>query len=299
MFVQIFRNKISQSSQLKNQISSLETVIRSNLNQREDIIIKELTKEWNKGRKIYLGSFVLGGNSYYLWIHFDQWPTHGYPVDVEDIVYSNSDKLNFVTEYGDIAIIVDYLFQHTQISRKVSILQTKKEQRPGMVDIKLHQLYLMQNWPCVEFPTGTKYEFEGVNADEFSFYHFILNHSVHPQFSSSLCSSPLVGHLLGTTKTFLQKKLKKWMDDRRTHPNKAPPSTQLRHNLLPGAIYNASKYYAWKLIPKPFVRFLLDAAYLFVGTGHKDVLALTQKRVSTILAMKVVASREKNAYREI
>ena len=296
MFIQIFRNNISQSSQLKKRIRNLELVIRSNLNQREDRIVKELTKEWNKSGRIDLKPFVLGGNPYNLWIDFYQWPTHGFPIDVEDVVHLDSDRLKFTTEYGDIAIVVDYFFQHTHISRKVSILQTKKEQRQGKVDIKLHQLYLMQNWPCVEFPAGTKYEFRGVNADEFSFYHFILNHSANSQFSSSLCSAPFVGHLLGVNDAYLKNELKRWLTERKTNPKKAPPSQPLYSNLLPGAFYMTTKYYVpykWQLIPKSFDRFLLDAAYLFVGTSHKDVLALTKARVSTILAMKVVGSREK------
>ena len=276
---------------MRKRIRDLESVIRSNLNQREDTIVKELTKEWNKGRRIYLSPFVLSGNSYYLWIDFFQWPTHGYLIDVEDVVHPDSDSLRFATEYGDIAIVVDYFFQHIHISRKVSLLQTKKEKRQGLVDIKLHQLYLMQNWPCVKFPTGTRYEFKGVKADEFSFYHFILNHSATPQFSSSLCSAPFVGHLLGVTDTDLKDELKGWITKKKTHPKLAPPSKPLHHNLLPGSIHNAP--YKWPLVPKSFDRFLLDAAYLFVGTSHKDVLALTKARVSPILWMKVVGSREK------
>lgn len=295
MFIQIFRNRISQSSKLKKRISNLESVIRSNLNQREDIIVEKLTQEWNKGGRLHLKPFVLGGYSYNLWIDFYQWPTHGYSVNVEDIVDLDSERLEFPTEYGDIAIIVDYFFQHSHISHKVSILQTKKEKRQGKVDIKLHQLYLMQNWPCVEFPSGTRYEFRGANPDEFSFYHFVLNHSANSQFSSSLCSAPFIGQLLRANKIYLQKKLKIWKIKRKINPKLPHPSKTLNHNLLPGSIYKASKYYAlykWQLIPKPFERFLLDAAYLFVGTSHKDVLALTKARVSTILAMKIVGSRE-------
>jgi len=265
-------------------------VIRSNLNQPERIIVKKLTQEWKKGGRINLKPFVLGGKSYYLWIDFHQWPTHGYSINVEDNVLMDSDKLKFPTEYGDIAIVVDYFLQHEHISRKVSLLQTKKEKRKNQVDIKLHQLYLMQHWPCVEFPSGTKYEFIGVKADEFSFYHFVLDHSANTQFCSSLCSSPFVGHLLGVSEANLKIKLKTWITKRKTNPNLAPPSKLLKYNLLPGSFYKA---YKWQLIPKSFDRFLLDAAYLFVGTSDKDVLALTRARVSTILAMKVVGSTER------
>lgn len=292
MFTQIFRNRISQSTQLKNRIGRLDSVIRSNLNKKERIIVQKLTKEWNKGGRIYLKPFSLGGNSYNLWIDFCQWKTHGLSVNVEDIVDPDSCRLEFKTEYGDIAIVVDYIFQSTYVNRKVSLLQTKKEKRQGQVDVKLHQLYLMQNWPCIEFPTGIRYQFRGVYPDQFSFYHFILNYSANKQFCSSLCSSPFVGHLLGSSKAYLQKKLKTWLSKRKSSPKKlAPPSKPLYANLLPGAIYNASKSYNWQLVPKSFDRFLLDAAYLFVGTNHKDVLALTKARVSTILAMKVVGSR--------
>lgn len=46
-------------------------------------------------------------------------------------------------------------------------------------------------------------------------------------------------------------------------------------------------------MPRPLVRFLYDAAYLFVGTDHQDILDLTQARVETILSMKVVGGRER------
>lgn len=292
MFIQIFRNRISQSSKLKKRIASLESVIRSNLNQKEEIIVEKLTKEWNKGGRINLKPFSLAGNHYYLWIDFHQLKTHKRPVIVEDKVQLDSNQLKFETEYGDIAIVVEYFLQHTPINRKVSILQTKKEKRQGETEIMLHQLYLMQYRPCVEFPTGTKHDFQGAFPSEFSFYHFILNHSVNAQFCSSLCSAPIVGDLLGTTETYLQSELKKWINQKKVNLKVPPPSQPLRFNLLPGTIFNAGRRFRWKLIPKPFERFLLEAAYLFVGTSHREVLAVTEARVSTILAMRVVGSRE-------
>lgn len=294
MFIQIFRNRISQSSKLKKRISDIESVIRSNINQKERIIVKELTREWNKGGRLHLKPFTLSGYSCNLWIDFHQLPTHGYSIRVKDLVDLDSDRLKYPTEYGDIAIIVDYFFEQSNISRKVSILQTKKEKRQGQADIKLHQLYLMQNWPCVEFPSGTKYKFKGVYPDEFAFYHFVLNYSANAQFSSSVCSAPFVGQLIGANKTFLVNKLKTWKVNKKTKPNLQPPSKTLHYSFLPGSTYRASKTsasYRWQLIPKPFGRFLLDAAYLFVGTNHVDILALTKARVSTILAMKVVGGR--------
>jgi len=293
MFIQIFRNKLSQNWELKKKIKNLEVVIRTNINQPEHHIVKEIAKEWNKQRRINLKPFGLGGNFYYLWIDFSQWPTHGYPINVTDTVELDSDKLEYPTEYGDIAIVVDYSLDNCRITRKVSILQTKKEKRQNEVDIALHQLYLMHCWPNVEFPTGTMYKFKGVNSDEFSFYHFILSHSANLQFSSSICSAPMVSNLLGTNANGLKSKLKAWLVGRKTNPKLPHPSIPLRSSLLPGAIFQTSNRYKWNLVPKSFERFLYDSAYLFVGTDNEDVLNLTQARISTILAMQVSASREK------
>jgi hypothetical protein len=293
MLIQIFRNRISQSYELRQKTKTLESAIAANVNQKESDIVREFTKEWNKKPHINLKPFLLNGNPYYLWVKFVQWPTHGYSISVNDIMEVDSEKIECSTEYGDVAIVVDYLFENYLIARKVSIIQTKKEKRQNEVEITLHQLYLMQNWPCVNFPNGTKYRFNGVHADEFSFYHTILNCSQNSRFSSSIISAPLVGHLLGADKHYIESKLKTWLHERKTNHNKPPPSDTLRFNLIPGAIFKTNSYQSWNLVPRPLVRFLYDAAYLFVGTDHQEILDLTQARVQTILSMKVMGSRER------
>lgn len=294
VFIQMFRNRISESGSLRNRIKKLESVVRSNLPKREDIIIKDFVNEWNTGGTVKLEPFDFNGIRYYLRVEFNQWPTHGLLVDIEDDVQLNSDRVKFRTEYGDVAVVVDYWLEHELLSRKISILQTKKEQAYNVVDIKLHQLYLMQYWPNVEFPSGTKYEFSGVKSDEFAFYHFVLNYSSSSDFCSSLCSAPFVGAALGVNSTYLRGKLRKWVNERKTNPHLAAPSQTLRMTLLPGSIFKTSNRYKWNLIPKPFSRFLLDAAFLYVGTPNKNVIALTQARIPNILVMKIVGSREKD-----
>jgi len=293
MFIQLFRNRLSQSPKLRSKTRALESVIATHINQNESDIVKEFAAEWNRHRYIDLEPLTLNGNLHYLWIKFSQWPTHGYAIGVHDSLEIDSEKIDYSTEYGDVAIIVDYLFEKIHIICKVSIIQTKKEKRRNEAEITLHQLYLMQNWPTVNFPDGTRYQFNGLNADEFSFYHIILNHSQNPQFSSSIISAPLIGYLLGADKHYLESKLKNWMLERKTNPHKSPPSDTLRSDFLPGAIFKTNNYQRWDLVPRPVTRFLYDAAYLFVGTDHKNILDLTCARIQTILSMKVVAGREK------
>lgn len=211
MFLQIFRNRISQSSEFRQKTRALESVIAVNVNQKESDIIKEFTKEWNKKSHIDLKPFLLNGALCNLWVEFAQWPSHGHSIDVKDVVAIDSKKIEYSTEYGDVAIVVDYLFENSLIARKVSLIQTKKEKSRNEVEIGLHQLYLMQNWPCVDFPGGTQYKFNGVHADEFSFYQVILGFTQNSQFSSSIMSAPLVGHLLRANKHYIESKLKAWL----------------------------------------------------------------------------------------
>lgn len=162
----------------------------------------------------------------------------------------------------------------------------------------------MEFWPDVEFPSKPrspfihKFSFKGVYPDEFSFYHFILNHSVNPIYSSSICSAPFVGLKLGTRLQNIQKSLLNWCNLRKTNPNIQPPSQTLSMLSLPGGIYHHGKYYKWNLLTKPFTRFILDAAYLYVGSENRSVFELARERVPNILYMRVVGGKEEREFRE-
>lgn len=300
----MFRNRISENRRLKYRIKKLESFIRSSLFQREEIIVKGLAKLWNDQDTIDLQPFQFGGTYYELCVEFYQLVTHGPPyIEVNDKISLDSDHIEYKTEYGDLAFIVDYWLEDELLSRKISILQTKKEKSRDKIDIKLHQQYLMQFWPEVVFPPESKqieshvFSFPDIRPDEFSFYHFILNHSVDPFYSSSICSAPFVGSALGITLQSIQKSLLSWCKGKQTNPRLPPPSRTLSIPLLPGNIYQHGKYYKWNLLTKPFTRFILDAAYLYVGTEQRSVLDVAFARVPNILAMKVVGGREGKEFR--
>lgn len=298
MFLQLFRNKIYENRRLKYRIRKLESFIRSNLAKPEPDIVKGLAALWNAQGSIELQPFQFGGTYYELCVEFYQLVTHGPPyITVSDEVSLDFGHIEYKTEYGDLAFIVDYWLEGELLSRKVSILQTKKEKSKDKVDIKLHQQYLMQFWPDVKIAPRSKnllpseFSFPDVSPDGFSFYHFILNHSVDPFYSSSICSAPFVGSALGMTRDSIQKALLIW------HNVGPPPSRTLPIPLLPGKIYRHGKYYKWNLLTKPFTRFILDAAYLYAGTEHSAVLEVAFARVPNILAMKVVGGREGRQFR--
>jgi len=305
MFIQMFRNRIYENRRLKYRIKKLESFIRSELFQREEVIVKGLAKLWNAQETIDLQPFQFGGIYYQLCVEFHQLVTHGPPyIEVDDKISLDSDHIEYKTEYGDLAFIVDYWLEDELLSRKISILQTKKEKSKDKVDVKLHQQYLMQFWPEVTFPPKSKqaqshtFSFPDIRPDEFSFYHFILNHSVNPFYSSSICSAPFVGSALGITPQSIQKSLLSWCKGKQTNPRLPPPSCTLSIPLLPGKIYQHGKYYEWNLLTKPFTRFILDAAYLYVGTEQRPVLDVAFARVPNILVMKVVGGREGKEFRD-
>lgn len=301
LFIQIFRNRILRSQKLKSKIQRIESVIRANYHRNEPDIVSEIVKEWNSDRIINLSSFVLNGINYDLWIEFRQIPTHGKPyvTVIGKIEIGNNDFVEYETEFGDIAIVVEYYLEKFPLSRKISVLQTKKETRPDQTKISLHQLYLMWFWPSVCFKSHN-FRFKSVNPEEFSFCHFILDKSNHPMYPCSMCSSPFVGVKLGLTKPLLINHLKDWLLKRKINSKQPPPSSTLK-GLLPGAVenLNAGRRYSWSMIPKPFGRFLLEAAYLFVGTQDDEILELARLRVPNVLLLKVRAAREESRWLDI
>jgi len=302
MFLQLFRNKIYENRKLKYQIRKLESFIGLNLSQPEPDIVKGLARLWNSQASIRLQPFQLGRTFYHLYVEFYQLVTHGPPyVTVNDKISIDSGDIEYKTEYGDLAFIVDYWLEEELLSRKISILQSKKEKSKDKVDIKLHQQYLMQFWPDVVIAPKSKnalsLKFPEANPDEFSFYHFILNHHKGSLYSSSVCSAPFVGSALNITLQGIRKPLVNWCKRKQTNPRLQPPSQPLSIPLLPGKIYQHGKYYKWNLLTKPFTRFILDAAYLFVGTAQRSVLNVAFAKVPNILAMKVVGGREGKEFR--
>jgi len=256
-----------------------------------------MVKEWNLNRIINLNPFSLNGTSYNLWLEFTQAVTHGKPyVSVEIELDENEymEQSGYETEFGDVAIIVEYYLESTLLSSRISLLQTKKETRPDQAAISLNQLYLMQFWPSVKFG-GHNFKFNNVAPEDFSFYHFILCQSKPPFCSSSICSSPLVYAKLGLTKSTLVNQLKSWNLQRKTSGRKTHSPSLTLNKLLPGAVdsLNIWKKHSWDMIPKPFSRFLQEAAYLFIGTQNEEIRRLTELRVPNILLLRVEASRER------
>lgn len=312
MFVQLFRNKIYENRRFKYRIRKLESFIKANLALKEPDIVNGLADFWNKQGDINLGHFHLGGNKYKLFVEFYHLATHGPQyVSVNDKIYlflQDPEYIEYKTEYGDLALVVDYWLEDVLLARRISILQTKKEKSQDKVNIQLHQQYLMQFWPPIEFtlkgrklaPQTFRSCFFGNTPDVFSFYHFILNHHRKSPFSSSLCSAHLVGEALGITRWNLQKSLINWCKKKQTNPRVKPPSRTLSLPLDPGHIYQHGKSYKWNRLAKPFSQFILDAAYQYVGTEQADVLQLAllkAREKGVILAMKVVGGREGREFR--
>lgn len=293
LFIQLFRNRIARSGLLKNKIQSIESIIRSNLSMNEKCIVSKIVNQWSSQPIINLTPIFINRIRFDLCLNFDQLFTHGSPyLSVCDKVeVGKNDYIEYETEFGDIAIIVEYWMEDTLLSRKASILQTKKEKQPNQSYIHLHQLYLMQYWPSVKFKKS-QFLFDGVIPEEFSFYHFILDKSRNPFFSSSIYSAPLVGALLGLKKKTLICELKRWIMLRKKKGKKNPPSRTLK-GLCPGAIEggNIKNKSSWRMVPKPFDRFLREAAYLFVGTHNDEVLELIKLRVPNVLYLRIIATR--------
>jgi len=296
MFIQLFRNRIYENRKLKYRIRDLDEFVWRNRTRSEPSIVRELAHFWNSQGPIELGSFTYAGDNYELFVEFYQLATHGQPyVKVSQKVFVGSKEIEYETEFGDLAFIVDYWLERRLLSRRISILQSKKEKNLDKVNIELHQQYLMQFWPDVEFTQGlgsrARYSFHGAKPDEFSFYHFILGKHKNPIYSSSICSAPFIGPAIGADRAAIEKSLIDWFDQRKGKPKLKPPSRTLSLPLEPGEIYRHGKYYEWNLLPKPLTQFVLDAAYLNVGTDHSEILNIALTRVKNIIALKVTGGR--------
>jgi hypothetical protein len=296
MFIQVFRNRVYESRSLKYRIRKLDTVVSSNFSAGETDIVKALSNAWCYQNSIYLGQFGLGGAIFDLMLGFRVHVTHGAPfVNVADVSLS-SGNLTYETEFGDLAILVNYILDGELLCSKISILQTKKEQSLNKIEIPLHQQYLMQFWPNVRFKKTLEiYQFHSSELvpDQFAFYHFILNRHVNPEYSSSLCSAPLVGEALNLDQNWVEKQLISWQNKSKTAASRVPaPSLTLSHlSLEPGGIYHHGMSYKWNLLPKPLTQFMFDAAYLDVGTDNKTVIDLALNRIGVTLILKVAGRR--------
>lgn len=286
MLTQFFRNKIQSSWKLNNVFKNLEDVILQNINKKETEIIKEIVDAWKANSTINLSTIQINNVDYDLWAHFHVVSTHGKKITVTDEVEINSEMMKYPTEYGDIAIIVEYLMEKTLVNRKLSILQTKKEKRSNSVDIPLHQLYLMHYWPPVTV-SGKKFVFNNLTSDDFSFYHFILNHSHTVGWCTTLCSAVYVSMNLNVDKLSLNNEIMAWLLQKKVNPKANPPQKVLKMNLSP----KTSNGSEWRLSPKPFRRFLKEAAYLFFGTNDQNVIALSSEKIPNILHLTVSATR--------
>lgn len=297
LFTQIFRNRIVRSRELQNKIRRIESAIRANYHRNEPDIVSEIVREWNLNSIIDLQPLILNGISHHLWLEFTQAFTHGKPYVTVDIELDEKEwieKIEYETEFGDLALIVEYYLEYTLLSSRLNLLQTKKETQQDQTEISLHQLYLMQFWPSVRFGNQT-FKFNNIAPEDFSFYHFILSKSKPADCSSTICSSPLVYATLGLAKSSLVNQLRIW-DSQRKSSSAKPKAPALTFNgLLPGAVdgVNIRGRNDWSMVPKPFSRFLSEAAYLFVGTPNEEIRKLAELRVPNILYLKARASRER------
>jgi hypothetical protein len=297
MFIQIFRNRILRSRDLRVKIEGIESVIRANYHVNEPDIVSAIVNEWNNKPIIDLGQFQVNGNQYHLWLEFAHKMTHGKLLTVDIKLDENEwmKNIEYKTESGDLALIVEYYLEDTLLSSRLSLLQTKKEMRQDETKISLHQLYLMQFWPSVRFG-GQTFNFVNVTPEDFSFYHFILSNSKPPNCSSTVCSSTLVYTKLGLTESLLINQLRKWNLKRKSGAkSKAPPALPF-NGLLSGAVDGVNiRGNNWSKVPKPFGRFLREAAYLFVGSPRKEIRMLAESVVPNIdiLYLRARASRER------
>lgn len=200
-------------------------------------------------------------------------------VDIEEEM--DKDRFSYPTEFGDLAIIVEYYIDNELINRKISILQCKKEHTIGQMDIKLHQLYLMSYWPQITI-AKTKIIVNRLYSDEFSFYHFFLTHSNKPPIYSTVISAKHICYELQQTKQSLQSVILQYKN------NKNLPSDVFNLNIQYG-----SNNQAYTQTPKPFKRFLKELAYLFWGTNNDVVFEIADKFIPNIVTLKIIAVEEK------
>jgi hypothetical protein len=281
------RNKISAKRKITNNFQAIESIIHKNYSKREDEILKEVVNQWNKFRVINLSDALINGVNYKCWVEFDHFLTHGSPfidIYIKDIGKGGK----FSSEYGDLAILVVYYFENEIVNKKISLLQSKKENGPRKATIDLHQLYFMNFWPEVTF-SGSDYSFPNVHPDQFSFYHFLLKYSHQHNIASLVYSAPYVYTSLGLNKQNIKKDIMKWLARKRTKPTKT-------YSIDP--IPTPYSRTQWKLIPKPYVRFLKECAYLFFGTDNPNVIELSKKRIPNFLILYVAAAKQQRNLKE-
>lgn len=277
---------------MRKKIRWINQVIRNNYSRKEPDIIAAIASVWNVYKIIRLTPFNINNVVYNLWIEFEHKVTHGKLVNV-DIKLDDEwlENIEYGTELGDLALIVEYYLEKALLNRRVSLLQTKKETQRDEAEITLHQLFLMQYWPNIRF--NSKFiEFNNIYPEDFSFYHFILAASKPKSCSSTVCSSTLVCEKIGTDKSKLIEELKNWRLQYKTVGLKPKPPACKITGLSPGSIAMLARN-NWTMVPKPFGKFLMNAAYLFVGTSNDEIWKLIWliPRMN-VLILKVRASRE-------
>jgi len=298
LFIQIFRNRISRSQKFRRKIRRIESVTRASYSLKEPDIVSAMVKEWNNEPIIDLGQFKVNNVQYYLWLDFTHKMTHGKLLVVDVKLDENEwiEKIEYKTEFGDLALIVEYYLEDDLLSSRLSLLQTKKETQRDGTRITLHQLYLMQFWPSIRF-SGQTFNFTNVMPGDFSFYHFILSTTKPLNCSSTICSATLVYTRLGLTRSSLVNQLRSWSLKRKKGvKRRVSPPTLSFNGLLPGVVDGLNvRGNGWSEVPKSFSRFLREAAYLFVGSPREEIRKLVESFVPNMnrLYLKVRASRER------
>jgi hypothetical protein len=200
--------KIIQNSLINSTIGSYFNAIdaaifqlsRANQNLREDQILNHVTTLWNGFSPFHIATVSLGNNQYSINVTFDVHLTHQNQILVDDEILEP-----YNTEFGDFAFLVEYYLDYKLINRKISIIQTKIDNRNNTVNLPLHQLYLMTYWPNVKYQNVT-YSLVYHHPDSFSFYHIILRYSQNQTPSSVFFSAPYISEYQGIKRsTFIRR----------------------------------------------------------------------------------------------
>lgn len=292
MISQLFRNCIWYSRTFHNNLNYLEYLIRKNLHQKESFIIEEICQAWNRFKLVNLRPINISGINYDTWLEYQILKTH------QNNIFIRSDDLtseikDYETEFGDLAILVDYYVEGEIISRKISIMQSKIDIDINKIVIPLHQLFLMHYWPTVSY-SGKQFVFDDIYPDVFSFYHFILRYSHNNNTSSTTCSTPYVSYNLNLNKASFISILSGWLTQRKVNPKKGAPTRTL--NMILNPVITSRQ--VWQSTSKPFTRMLKECAYQFWGTSDKRLLQLAKERIKNIIRLKVVAAKNQNDWIE-
>lgn len=203
MFSGLFKSALSNNlSILINRASSIEAIVNSVASYPEKDINQALVNQlvlFNQS----LGTISYKGLAFSARLRTEIAMSHGRICQMHLPLPNNPKK---GTELGDVIVAVDYILidpatpKTKVVNGGASIIQTKKESyaRNG---INAAQLYLMTQWPRLDFRERT-WKFD-VLSDVFAFYFFVLDCSSTVAGKTSIVSAPMLAKYLGADKNTL------------------------------------------------------------------------------------------------